>query len=208
MKKVLLFLFSLIISTNCFADEAMDFTKKFADEALKEIVATNLPLEKKKELFEKLFNKSVSMDLVANFALGRKIKTMSEDEKTSFSQLFEQNMILMWTLRFNEYQGQRIEFFDEKVSDNKKDVFVNSKIIDDKKVSDPAIDVVWRLRKTDDSYKIIDIIISNISMLKTYQSEYSAFLNQNGGEISALLNMLKEKNENYKKEMEKLKSKA
>ncbi|OPZ77171.1 MAG: Toluene tolerance, Ttg2 [Alphaproteobacteria bacterium ADurb.Bin438] len=148
------------------------------------------------------------MDLVANFALGRKIKTMSEDEKTSFSQLFEQNMILMWTLRFNEYQGQRIEFFDEKVSDNKKDVFVNSKIIDDKKVSDPAIDVVWRLRKTDDSYKIIDIIISNISMLKTYQSEYSAFLNQNGGEISALLNMLKEKNENYKKEMEKLKSKA
>jgi len=203
MKKILLFIIAVVLFlytvSSVFAGEATDFVKKFTDDALTGILAQPVSLEKKAELFEDLFEKCTSLDAIASFALGRKMKTLSVDEKERFKKVFKKNLILMWTLRFAEYDGQHFEFTGEKLSDGSKDVFVSSKVIPSNGKSDsPPIDVIWRIRKDKNGKPgVIDIVISNISMLKTYQTEYTSFLNRNDGDINALIDMLKVKNDGY-----------
>jgi len=212
MKKILFFLVAVVLFSCAvspvFAGEATDFVKKFTDDALDGILAKPVSLEKKAEMFGDLFEKCTSLDTISSFALGRKMKSLSPDEKERFKKAFKENLILMWTLRFAEYNDQRFEFTGEKVSDSGKDVFVSSQVVSSDPVANPPIDVVWRIRKDKNGKQnVIDIVISNISMLKTYQTEYASFLNRNGGDINTLIDMLKSKNDAYRKDIRNAPSK-
>ena len=202
MKKILFFAVAVIMcacASAFAADEATSFVRQFTDEALNGILAKPVSLEKKADMFGYLFEKCTSLDTIASFALGRKIKSLSPEEKERFKKVFKENLILMWTLRFAEYNDQHFEFVGEKVSDNGKDVFVSSKVVSADNVADPPIDVVWRIRKDKNGkLMVIDIVISNISMLKTYQTEYASFLNRNGGDINELISLLESKNTAYR----------
>ena len=53
--------------------------------------------------------------------------------------------------------------------------------------------VVWRVREKGGQYKIVDIIIENVSLAITARNEYTAFIKNNPGGVDALIANLKTK---------------
>ena len=68
-------------------------------------------------------------------------------------------------------------------------VFVDMQV---QRASGPEVVLVWRLRKVDEGYKILDISVEGISMALTLREEYSSVIRQKGG-VGPLVAMLQEK---------------
>ena len=53
--------------------------------------------------------------------------------------------------------------------------------------------VVWRVKQSGNNYKIVDIIIENVSLAITARNEYSSFIKNNPGGVDALIKDLQKK---------------
>ena len=107
-------------------------------------------------------------------------------------------MTKTWTDRFGLYEGQDIVFQGTRNTTQKNQIYVDSQI-----KNDPPIEVIWRLYQKDNSYKIIDIVVEDVSMLVSYRNEYTSFLQQHQGSVQALIDELNDKIINYKYTSEK-----
>ena len=55
------------------------------------------------------------------------------------------------------------------------------------------IRIEWRLTRPNVNYKIFDIVIEGVSMIRTQRSEFSSVIRRNGGKIAGLLAALRKK---------------
>ncbi len=53
--------------------------------------------------------------------------------------------------------------------------------------------VVWRVKQSGNSFKIVDIIIENVSLAITARNEYTAFIKKSPNGIDGLIKDLKAK---------------
>ena len=56
--------------------------------------------------------------------------------------------------------------------------------------ADVPLRIDWRVRKTDDSFRIIDIMVAGLSMAQTQRAEFSSFLRANDNDLEALMHNL------------------
>ena len=92
-----------------------------------------------------------------------------------------------WANRFDAYSGQEIVFQGSRNAERGQ-IYVDS-VIQDKQ----PVEVIWRLRPSKDTYKIVDIIVEDVSMVSTYRNDYRAFLQQNGNSVQKLIEELRRK---------------
>src|SRR5262249_62019908 len=57
----------------------------------------------------------------------------------------------------------------------------------------PPIKVDWRVGKSGEGYKIVDVIVEGISMAVTERQEFASVIQRNNGQVEALLKLLREK---------------
>ena len=99
-------------------------------------------------------------------------------------------VVNVYTQRFGDYKGQKLDVKSARPIGN-DDVLVTSYII-------PAdgsdnIQVDWRVRNRGGSLKIVDVLVSGVSMSVTQRSDFSAVIQRGGGKLDTLLAYLKEK---------------
>lgn len=197
MKKLIL-LFTMFISTVAWAaDPAIDFVDKLADKILKEVVTAEKSKEEKEELFRVAFTDAVDLKGVGQFVLGTAWKKSSEDERQDFLNAFTNLTVKTWANRFNMYTGQQIVFQGTRNAERGQ-IYVDS-VIQDKQ----PVEVIWRLRPSKESYKIVDIIVEDVSMASTYRNDYRSFLQQNGNSVPALTKELIKKTAEFQPELPK-----
>ena len=203
MKKVLTILFCLISFTfpSLAADtaDAQKFAKKLADDIITEVVNAKLPLSEKQETFRKIFMAAINVKKSAKFTLGRYAKTATPEQISEYTDALADNIIYTWTDRFSGYANglttDDFVFETSRKSEN-GDFYLTSKInLPD---TENDIEVIWRISETKDKLKLADMIVEGVSMLMSYRNEYTAILQQNGGDLPALTEMLKKKNEAMK----------
>ena len=88
--------------------------------------------------------------------------------------------IKTWANRFDAYSGQEIVFQGSRNAERGQ-LYVDS-VIQDK----TPVEVIWRLRPSKESYKIVDIIVEDVSMASTYRNDFRSFLQQNGNSVPKL----------------------
>ena len=57
--------------------------------------------------------------------------------------------------------------------------------------SGPPVNVDWRIRAGDDSYKVVDVIVEGVSMVITQRDEFSSVIRRSGGNVEGLLAKLR-----------------
>ena len=97
-----------------------------------------------------------------------------------------------WADKFNLYTGQKIDFTG--IQPAKSGQFFVTSVVQ----NNPPAEVLWRLKKVGNTYKITDIVIEGVSMVTSYRNEYTAFLHKNGGKLSTLTQELKTKSAAFK----------
>lgn len=198
MKKLILFLTAIFMSFAVRAeDPAIGFVDKLADKILAEIVATDKTKDAKEAFFRDAFVEGLDLKGIGQFVLGTAWKKTSEDDRTAFLNAFTDLTVKTWADRFNLYTGQQIVFQGTRNAERGQ-IYVDS-VIQDKQ----PVEVIWRLRPSKDSYKIVDIIVEGVSMAATYRNDYRAFLQQNANSVPALTAELERKSREFKPENSK-----
>ena len=130
------------------------------------------------------------MKFIGQFVLGRYWKTASNEQKKAFIDAYRDLNIKTWSQRFDEFKGKEFIFKGTTPSNSANQIFVNSLVPMDQ--GEPA-KVVWRVKQTGDNFKIVDIIIENVSLAITARNEYTAYVKSAPGGINDLIKDLQNK---------------
>ena len=175
------------------ADPAIDFMDKLSKEIIEQGVLAQKTNEEKEVFFREKFTTNLDLKNISQMVLGVYWKKATDGEKQDFMNAFTDLTTKTWTDRFGLYQGQDIVFQGTRNAPQKNQIYVDSKINDN-----PPIEVIWRLRQKDGSYKIVDIVVEDVSMVMSYRNEYTAFLQQHQGSVQALIDELNTKAKEFK----------
>ena len=184
----------MFFSTQAFAEvngkKALEFVKNVTTQGIEQIINANVPQAEKDKRFAKLFNEALDLDFIGQFVLGRNWRTATPQQRKDFIAVYRELNISTWSKRFDEFKGKDFIFNGTSPSNSKGQIFVNSTVPMDQ--GEPA-KVVWRVREKNGQFKIVDIIIENVSLAITARNEYTAFIKNNPGGVDALIANLKSK---------------
>jgi phospholipid transport system substrate-binding protein len=166
------------------------FISDLGAKAINTLTDKKLSREERESRFEKMFNDWFAVNAIAKFVLGRYRNQASEQEKQDYLELFKKMIVSTYASRFSQYNNEAFEVLDGQFMDD-GGAKVHSHIL---RPGAPPVSVHWKIYKDkNNALKIIDVIVENVSMSMTQRSEFSSIIQKNGGKVSDLNRVLKQK---------------
>ena len=152
------------------------------------LLGENISKNEKIEKLKLIAKETVDINGIGFYTLGAKRKSLSDEEKNIYSNLFEEYFLKSFSSRLAEYTNPEIDVTNkEKLSDNY--TIVNSVLKATKER--PEINIDWRIYTKDpDNPLIRDLIIEGLSLARTQKEEFASVLSSNDGDIKALFKVL------------------
>ena len=190
IKKVLfLSLIFFTITTKLIAIEPDVFVQSTVNRASK-LLSEDLSKDQKIEELKLIAKDTVDIKGIGFYTLGSKRKMLNDDQKSKYSELFEQYFLKSFSSRLAEYSNPEINVYSkEKLNENYTIVNSTLKATDER----PEIKIDWRIyTKIADKPLIRDLIIEGLSLARTQKEEFNSVLQSNEGDINALFKTLEE----------------
>ena len=185
----LIIFLSFICINNSIAIEPYLFVQKTADKA-SEALNKRQSKEEKMEKLKIIAKESVDIKGIGNYSLGAYRKKLSDKKKDEYFEIFEQYFLISFSSRLAEYTDPKIRVDTQKKL-NDKYTMVSSVLLGT--VDKPEINIDWRvITKNPDNPLIIDVIIEGVSLAKVQREEFNSIIQNNDGDINALLLTLQE----------------
>ena len=179
--------FIFFSSTNAFAISPKDFVQQTVDEAAVAL-GQNISKELKIVKLKTIANKSVDIEGIALYSIGKRRNDLTDSQKEEYLEIFRKYFLKSFSSRLAQYSDPKIKVKSEKYL-NKKYTMVSSVLIatEDK----PEVKIDWRvITKDPDNPLIIDVIIEGVSLAKVQKEEFNAIIQNNDGDINALFKNL------------------
>ena len=161
------------------------FTKTLTEKAGAALTDASLSREQQLEKFQAVLAEGLALDVIGKFMLGDKRKTMTPEQIARYDAVFPDYITKLYAEQFDEIVGRPLEVIDSREL-NARDIIIRTQF---KRASGSPIMVDWRVRKLKDGgQKMIDIIVSGVSIMLVKREEFSAFIAANS--IDALLERL------------------
>lgn len=113
---------------------------------------------------------------MTKFTVGPAWTKMSAQEQASLIAAFRRMTIASYARNFNEFKGQRF-VTDPKAEDRTPDRLVKSQVIP---AGEKPVNLVYRMRESGGSWRVIDVIYEFVSQLATRRSDFASTV-ANGG---------------------------
>lgn len=171
------------------AGEASAFIDKLGNQALTVLSTKGVKSADGNAAFRTLLNDNFDVPAIGRFVLGRYWNIATPEQQTEYQSLFKVMVEQIYTERFSAYSGESFKVTGERPDGN--DTVVTTQIVHTN--GNPATNVDWRIKSTDGSLKITDVIVEGVSMSVTQRSEFASVIQRNGGKMDALLKVLRDK---------------
>ena len=182
----------LIVATGAkAAGDPGSFVADMGTQAIR-ILQTQQDAGGRRAAFTKLFTADFDTPSIGRFVLGRYWRTASPDLQKQYLDVFQLYVVKIYADRFAGYSGQQFKVTGAQATDAATSM-VSSQIIQPNGA--PPIDIGWQVVKGSDGYKVTDVTVSNLSLAITKRDEFASVIQQNGGSIQALIDLLKAKSQ-------------
>ena len=184
MKNLLVAVISLLL----FCQSAAADDKSEVEELLKNNLDAVLNVLQKKDLEQQAKNKEIvdiitpmfDFELMARLSLGKKHWSgLSPDKKERFTELFIKRLKASYLGNFTLYTNEKV-FYEPAVQMKKKIHTPTYLVSKDKKIS-----ILYKFYKAEKNWKIYDLEIQGVSIIRSYRSQFSGILES--GTIDDLL---------------------
>tara|TARA_B110001452_G_C15097528_1_gene382709 strand:- start:45 stop:653 length:609 start_codon:yes stop_codon:yes gene_type:complete len=191
---VAFFVLTLIINSTSFAvtynSDPKIFITELVEDALKSLGDKSISKEEKKNQIEKIASKNVDIEALSMYTLGSIRKTLDDDTKEKYKNIFRQYFLKSLTSRLTDYSDQKFEVIKAEQKSVSLTI-VNSRILESS--SQPEIKIDWRVYTKDPSKPLIrDLIVEGLSLARTQKEEFASILNSNNNDINILILKLQE----------------
>ena len=185
---LILIVFSVFIGKS-FSLEPKEFVQSVANEASL-ILTKNFTKEQKIEKLKSIAKKSVDFRGIGYYSLGAHRKNLSDDKKKEYLNIFEKYFLKSFSSRLAEYTDPKIRVDSQKKLNEKYTIVSSVLLATEEK---PEVNIDWRIiTKNPDKPLIIDVVIEGVSLAKVQKEEFNSIIQNNNGNINALLTSLKE----------------
>ena len=193
-KKLLAFLVIFFsITLNSFSIEPDIFVQSTVNRASK-LLGEDISKKQKIEKLKIIAKETVDIKGIGFYTLGKKRKSINEQEKKRYAVLFEEYFLKSFSSRLAEYTNPEIDVQSkEKLNENYTIVNSILKATNER----PEIKIDWRIyTKKPENPLIRDLIIEGLSLARTQKEEFASVLSSNNDDIEALFKVLEEFSQN------------
>ena len=189
LRIIFIILISLIISKPTYAKNPSDLINEIVDQA-SIILSSDDPVESKIIKLNDIAERSVDINGIGMYTLGKYRKSISEEDKSKYQKLFKSYFLKSFSSRLVDYTDPKINVVSEKkVSD--KYTIVNS-ILEANK-GRPEVKIDWRIyTKNPEKPLIRDLMVEGLSLARTQKEEFNSVIQNNNGDINSLFKVLEE----------------
>jgi phospholipid transport system substrate-binding protein len=201
MKKILAFLFALLFAQFLFIEAAAaqelkpdELVKKVTDDVLaavksdKQLAAGDK--QKALKLAEEKILPHVDFQEATRLAVGRSWNQANPEQKKKLVDEFRRMLVRTYSGAIQAYEGQTMKVQPLRMKPEDTDVTVHNQYI--RAGGGKPVQLDYQMHKTNDGWKIYDIVVEGVSLVLTYRSEFDAVVKQQG--IDGLIKRLAEKN--------------
>ena len=172
------------------AGEANDQLKQSVDKVLAilndpTLKGTGNSQERRQKVKEIIYSR-FDFDEMAKRSLGPQWQKRSPDEQKQFVELFTSLLEHTYLDNIESYNGEKIRFLNER--QDKDFAEVNTKIINSK---GQEFSLDYRLQNANGDWKVIDVVIENISVVNNYRAQFNRLLAKSS--FAELLETMKQK---------------
>lgn len=157
---------------------AAQFIQWLGEQAISTLGSTNSPLAQREVSVRELMRQGFDLAFIGRFVLGRHWRTVSDDQRAQYQDLFSSYILQTYSSHLGGYTGETLAITDAKPAGS-KDAIVQTRIV---RPSGPPIDADWRVRARGDQYLIIDISVEGVSLAVTQRSEFASVIKNHGFE--------------------------
>ena len=188
LKKIFVSIVILFILTNySWSKSASEFISTLSSEA-SDIMSSKLSDDEKIIRLKEIGKRSVDIDGVGLYTLGKYRKTLTESQKKQYKELFENYFLKSFSGRLVGYTDAKIAVLSEEIK-NEKYTIVYSKLIGNSER--PEIKIDWRVYTKDPENPLIrDLVIEGLSLARTQKEEFNSIIANNEGKVEALFENL------------------
>jgi phospholipid transport system substrate-binding protein len=138
--------------------------------------------------FDPVISQVYDLPLMTRISVGPQWSSLTPDQQAKVTEAFKQLSIATYASRFDGYGGETFQITGQS-SANGGDQIIDTKLV---RPNDEPVELNYRLRKSGDDWKIIDVYLSGtISQLANYRSEFAATLRSGGAD--ALVELINKK---------------
>ena len=190
LKKIVIIFFIYFFNlNNLHAIEPSNFVQLTVNKASL-ILSTKSSKEEKINQLKNIAKDTVDIRGIGFYSLGSLRKSLNDEQKKKYLELFEDYFLKSFSSRLAEYTNPEIEVNDKKIL-NKNYTIVNSTLVGTSER--PEVKIDWRIYTKDPNKPLIrDLIIEGLSLARTQKEEFASIINSNDGDINALFNTLEE----------------
>jgi phospholipid transport system substrate-binding protein len=200
MRKIFAFLLPLLAAQFIFAQatgaqelKPDELVKKVTDEVLaavksdKQLAAGDK--QKALELAEEKVLPHIDFQEATRLAVGKSWSQATSEQKQKLVDEFRRMLVRTYSSAIQAYEGQTMKVQPVRMKPDDTDVTVHNQYI---RPGGKPVQLDYQMRKTDNGWKIYDIVVEGVSLVLTYRSEFDAVVKQQG--IDGLIKRLADKN--------------
>ena len=193
LNKILKYLIFVLLLINFYntasAKDPSALINEIVDEAAL-VLSSEDPVESKIIKLNSIAERSVDIDGIGMYTLGKYRKTIDNDQKLKYKKLFRSYFLKSFSSRLVDYTNPRINVVSQKKI-NEKYTIVNS--ILEATSKRPQVKIDWRIyTKNPDRPLIRDLIVEGLSLARTQKEEFNSIIQNNDGDINSLFKTLEE----------------
>jgi phospholipid transport system substrate-binding protein len=163
------------------------FIDQLGHTALMSLTEKGIPRSEREARVREILKTNFDEAAIGKFALGTYWRDATDAQRSEYMKLFEDMIVQTYTTRFENYSGQMLKI-GESVPGGDNDSIVSSQI---QQKDGPPIDVQWRVRNENGSYRVVDVVVAGVSMSVTQRSDFVSTIQNGGGKVDALLTSMR-----------------
>lgn len=172
------------------ADKPMDEIRVAITQALQILneseMKSNPERRELDERLEKIIDPVFDFKEMAKRSLGIHWRDLTPEERQEFVPLFKDFLRNVYLGRIGFYNGQKVLFTGETVSDNYAEV--DTRVVPR---NDDEFPVVYMLKRTGGDWKVYDVVVDNVSIDNNYRSQFDRVIS--GSSYQELVKRMKQK---------------
>ena len=176
------------------SDQYEAFVNKTGNAIIQILVNKGSPLSSRKIEFRRVLNSQFDMNAIGKFVMSKYWRGLNEDQKQTFLKLFKEAVVENYAAQFDNYHNEKLDVRGSYETPD-KGIVVQSHII--RPAGGPPLKVDWKIFRTKNGFKVLDIVVDGVSMSITLRSEYTGVFQSNGGMggggVEALFKYLRDK---------------
>ena len=196
--KLIMLLGSWMLMTPLMAnDDPKALIKSASDEMIKQLTVNKEAIKtddtKVMAIVEEVLIPLFATNTISRKVLGVHARRASDEQQQQFADAFKDYMIRFYAKAFAAYDDQVIEYEDAPEFEDKSRVTIKTRLLQN---GGQPIPIDYRLQRSGDSWKIIDVKIEGISLVISNKSQFGNQISRDG--LDTVIAKLSYKNDQAK----------